>query len=546
MKPLFALAVTVALAAACRTPRTNRTDATPAALADVASATDVSASPSSADAGASQHGLGEALSRFYRRIPSRRDAAAMTAATEAWRRFFVGPARSEPPMPVEFVGADGERGLSVRLEALPSGLSLMHATDPESDCMSHRAVLLTPDGDVGLGTELFGREFANGGLECAPRQPRIVGDPAMQTAVVRDGQEALLLVRTAPGWTFARTAPSETCAPREVATACGVGIYCEAGGAMAGVVPPLDDRAARCLEAAFEVEREFDRAIVAADARAATVLSPSIDTSNDTMVQLPAEDSACPSRDRAALDRAKRLVRTQFVEWAIEHGDGPRPRGNQVTARRRAAAAHPPTIDARCPDAQGAFLLTAGFDDQRDGAGSEVFVTSKTVWRFDGTSATLLDSIDARELYGVTVADIDGDSTAELVVYTHTWESPSRRIRAYSPSRAQYVTVWADEARDGRTRDERVMVLRDEQRTVFLVDWIAHRWTARALTPTPLQSSALRGALSRRSSAHDARATARDAIARTTLDARMLDDALTVAGVDPARTQQLVRALGGR
>jgi hypothetical protein len=470
----------------------------------------------------------------------------MSAATEAWRRFFVGPARSEPPMPVEFMGADGERGLSVQIESLPSGLTLLHATDPESDCMSHRAVLLTPDGDVGLGTDLFGREFANGGLECEPRQPRIVGDPATQTAVVRDGQEALLLVRTAPGWTFARTAPSVTCAPREVATACGVGIFCEPGGAMAGLVPPLDDRSARCLEAAFEVEREFDRAIVAADARAATALAPLIDSNNDTTVPLPDEDQSCHNANRAALDRARRLVRTQFVEWAIEHGDGPRPRGNQRAARRRAAAANPPTIQAFCPDAHGAFLLTAGFDNQPEGPGSEVFVTSKTVWRFDGTSATLLDSIDENELHGATVADIDGDGAAELIVYTQTWESPSRRIRAYSASRPQFVTLWADEAQDGRTRDERVMVLRDEQRTVLLVDWIAHRWTGRALAPTPLQSSALRGALSRRSSAHDARATARDAIARATLDARMLDDALTVAGVEPARTQQLLRALSAR
>jgi len=213
------------------------------------------------------------------------------------------------------------------------------------------------------------------------------------------------------------------------------------------------------------------------------------------------------------------------------------------------------SLFAFCPDARGSFLLTAGFDDQREDPGSEVFVTSKTVWRFDGTSATLLDSIDENELYGSTVADIDGDGAAEFVVYTHTWESPSRRIRAYAASRPQFVTLWADEAQDGRTRDERVMVLRDEPRTVLLVDWIAHRWTGRALAPTPLQSSALLEALSRRSSAHDARATARDAIARATardaiaratLDARMLDDALTVAGVEPARTQQLLRALSAR
>jgi hypothetical protein len=466
--------------------------------------------------------------------------------TEAWRRFFVGPARTEPPMPVEFMGNDGVRALSVRVETLPSGLLLMHATDPENDCMSHRGVLLTPDGDVPLGTELFGREFANGGLDCAPRHPSIDGDPTVQTAVVRDGHEALLLVRMAPGWTFARTAPSKTCVPRDVPTVCGVGIFCEAGGELVGVVPPLADRAARCLEAVFEVEREFDRAIIAAEESATTVLSPSIDTSNDEMVPLPRESRACPSRDRAALERAKRLVRTQIVQWAIEHGDGPRSRGNPITVWRRVLAAHPPTIDALCPDARGAFLLIAGFDDSSEGLLSEVLVRAKTLWRFDGTRTTLLDSIDTRELYGVTMADLDGDSADELVVFTHTWESPSRRIRAYAPSRAQYVTVWADEAHDGRTRDERVMVIRDEQRTVLLVDWIAHRWTGGALTPTQLQSPVLRRALSRRSALHDARSAARNAIVRSTLDAHMLDDALTVAGVDPAQTQQLLQVLEAR
>lgn len=532
----------LALLTGCRTSRVSHNGAS--VMPDVVSLADTGVAVSQADASAASSELPADVARFYRRISGRRDASAMSAASAAWRRFFEGPARSEPPMPVEFVGADGERGLTVTVEALSNGASLMHATDPESDCMSHRAVLLTADGDVALGTDLFGREYDNGGLECERRNPRIEGDPSSQTAVVRDGTEALLLVRTAPGWTFARTAPNVRCAPRESPTACGAGIFCEAGGALAGIVPPLDARGARCLQAVFEIEREFESAIVRADARTATLLSPMIDTERDTMLTLPGDDSACPNRDRAALDRARNLVRAQFIEWALAHGEGPRPRGGEMAARRRAALTHPPTISAQCPDLHGAFIVTAGFDDTHDGPGAGVFITSKTVWRFDGRAATFVDSIDAREIYGTATIDVDTDSATDLVVYTHTWESPSRRIRAYSPARPQFITVWADEAQSGRTRGERVILARDDQRAVFFVDWIAHRWSGSRLTPTPLQSSAMRSAIARRSAAHDALSTARDAIAHATLDARTLDDALTVAGVDAARTRDWLRALG--
>jgi hypothetical protein len=538
----------LALLGACRTQRSVVAPTEVSAVALDAAADDVAAvsvdEPDSGEPAPMRTGPPRAraadLSRWYRQLPARRDPAAMSAATEAWRWFFVGPSQSAPPMPVEFIGADGTRGLQVTLEPLPGELTLMHATDPESDCMSHRAVLLTPDGDVALGTELFGREYANGGLECSPRRPRLVGDPAVGPAVVRDGDEALLLVRTAPQWTFARPVGGQ-CAPREAPSPCGQGIYCESNGPLLGVVPPLDARARRCVAGAFEVERAFDAAIEAADTRAARSLGALLDTESDGMIEPPPPSASCATRDPAQLARVVELTRARFIEWAIAYGDGPRPRSGEVSLRRRAAAAHPPTIHAHCPSSAGALVLTAKFDGQRDGPGSEVFVTDTTVWRFDGSALSMLDALDSRSLYGAALVDVDSDGTEDLVLSLHTWESAARRIRAYSSALPRFVTLWADEAPEGRSRDERVLLVRDDDRALLFVDWVAHRWTGTRLTPTPVRSALLRTVLSRRSAVHDARATARDALARSALDARALDDALTVGGVSAQRAQSLLR-----
>lgn len=371
---------------------------------------------------------------------------------------------------------------------------------------------------------------------------RVSGDPTREPSLSRDEQGALWLVRTVGGASFARALREAQCAPREVRTVCGAAMVCEERGRVQGLVPPLNADSAACLSAMYAVESALDDGLALAEHRVLAALSPQIDSDREGPAAWSAQDDSCASRPQDERTRLQNIARTRVLAWAVREG-WDRARAEVSTSERRRQAANANlALTMHCPSAQGAALVSAAFDPS-DASDGEVPTMSRTFWRVDARGATLLHAIDPRELRGVAWADIDAEPGDELLLLTHAWEGSAVALHALSLSRPQPIALYREDVRAGGSPGKRVLVVRDEDRAVLLLDWIAHRWTGSALTPIAQPSASLRRTLARRSGVIDARATARDALLRVPVDAEALDDALAVAGVDEPRIRTIVGAL---
>lgn len=311
--------------------------------------------------------------------------------------------------------------------------------------------------------------------------------------------------------------PEPRCESRElrpVRTVCGATLLCPDNGRVQRLADPLSADSAPCLRAMYTVESALEDGLARAERQVLTALAPVIDSAREGAAPWPAEEHACDARPLAERTRLQTTARTRALAWAAREG---------LDARSA-------TLTMRCPGAQGPALVSASFEASGRGA-------AQSFWRVDSQGATLLLAIDPRELRGAAWMNVDADPADELLLYTRALQGSTAALRALSLARTQPIEL---DRRDGTAR---LLVVRDEGAAVVLLDWIAHRWTGSALTPIAQPSLALRRTLARRSAVIDARASARDAMARVPVDAEALDDALAVAGMDEPSIRAILGAL---
>ncbi len=410
--------------------------------------------------------------------------------------------------------------------------------EEEGGCGPESGWLISAGGTVELQSDDLRATWFAGGMACRPRTLRVVGDLAVGTARLLDGEDTVRVLRLQNDVLIAtRVAP--TCVAMHVENYCGGMIVCQGSGSPVEVDRPRSGvDPTQCLDAMHSVfaaisqaEPDYDEALESV----LPVLTPSYVTQRADD-ESDADDETADSRAQAlrresgvapaVFDLGLQPLARPIASTSLRGGPhcrlpsaGQRARAksqierqllarmqegelseDETAAQRRArllrTLRRPPlSVEVGCVTRAGAFLLRATHPEQlgEDPGGFSAYYRAS----HNGASVELLsEPWYGHDVVRETTVDLTGDGVAEILQNLHMWESEASAALVISADHSRAITVYSDQADDGNAQPHLVRLVANGGRVFLLYDWETRAWNGTQFAT--VQDTSLREPLQRR------------------------------------------------